>query len=413
MEQKIITSDNGYMKLDTWIIGNSIRKLLLVCDDSIKYQKELSIHMDGLGGNIGVDVVSFSGFQPNPLYENVVEGVRLFREEDCDGIMAVGGGSAMDVAKCIKLYSGMDGDGENGSYLTQEYVANAIPFIAVPTTAGTGSEATRYAVIYYKDKKQSITSTSFIPDAVMMDPDCLLTLPDYQKKATMMDALCHAIESYWSVNSTDESKEYSRQAIHLIIENMDDYIGGMASPETRRNMLMAANVAGKAINITQTTAGHAMCYKLTSMFGVAHGHAAALCDRVLYKWMAECADMDCDDSDFDKKCSAEGDRDRLIVCGNADCIDPRGGGYLKGVLDEIGHAMGCENARDGAAKLVEIFDELELEVPTATDEQYEVLKTSVNPDRLRNHPVRLHEEIIDKLYHLILTQEHTFDKIML
>lgn len=372
MEQKIITSDNNYRELDIWIRGKSIKKLMLVCDDSIRYQKKLSEHMEGIKESLGVDVIPFSDFQPNPLYENVVDGVKLLRVNECDGIMAVGGGSAMDVAKCIKLYSDMNGDGSNGGFLKQEYVPNDIPFLAVPTTAGTGSEATRYAVIYYEGKKQSITSESFIPGTVLMDSDCLVTLPLYQKKATMMDALCHAIESFWSVNSTEESKAYCRKAIGLILENMDGYLDN--TEEGRKNMLMAANIAGKAINITQTTAGHAMCYKLTSLFGVPHGHAAVLCDRILFPWMIDNVDK---------------------------CIDKRGEAYLKETLDDIGHAMGCRDAAEGAKKLVYVFNKLEFSVPVATMEQFAELKTSVNPDRLKNHPIALDEETIDMLYHKI------------
>lgn len=118
-----------------------------------------------------------------------------------------------------------------------------------------------------------------------------------------------------------------------------------------------------------------MCYKITSLFHSAHGHAAILCDRVLFLWMVK---------NIDK------------------CIDPRGKEYLKKTLDEIGQAMGCEDAASGAAKLVEIFNKLELEVPSATAEQYEELKTSVNPVRLKNHPIQLNVDIIDSLYHEIL-----------
>ena len=218
-----------------------------------------------------------------------------------------------------------------------------------------------------------MTSESFIPDTVLMDPATLITLPPYQKKATMCDALCHAIESFWSVNSTEESKEYSKAAIHGVMENMKGYLAN--TEEGRAGMLRAANLAGKAINITQTTAGHAMCYKITSLFKSAHGHAAVLCDRVLFPWMIENTDK---------------------------CIDPRGQKYLKSTLDEIGQAMGCKDAKAGSEKLVEIFEELGLEVPEATAKQYAELKTSVNPVRLKNHPVTLDTETIDSLYHKIL-----------
>lgn len=363
----IITSDNNYKGLDEWLEGKE--KVLLVCDSSIKFLDKFNNKLS----EIQTPLICFSNFQPNPLYESVIEGVQLFRIEGCDSIIAVGGGSAIDVAKCIKAYCGMDGNGDNGSFLSQEIKDNGIPFLAMPTTAGTGSEATRYAVIYYDGKKQSVTSESFVPDTVLMDPDCLKTLPLYQKKATMCDALCHAIESFWSVNSTDESKEYSRAAIHGVMEHMSGYLNN--TEEGRAGMLLAANMAGKAINITQTTAGHAMCYKITSLFGCAHGHAAILCDRILYPWMIE---------DLDK------------------CIDPRGKKYLKNTLDEIGQALGCKDGIAGAEKLNSIFQSLELEIPEATEEQYEELKTSVNPVRLKNHPIRLDENTIDKLYQEIL-----------
>lgn len=372
MEQIIITPGENYKGLDDWIRDVGAKKILMVCDGSIWYQKAFNTHLKEVEKG-GVEMIGFSDFQPNPLYENVQVGVKLFKEEKCDAIIAVGGGSAMDVAKCIKLYSNLPGDGENGSWLSAEYVPNDIPFLAMPTTAGTGSEATRYAVIYYDGKKQSVTSESFIPEAVLMDPNTLVTLPLYQKKATMCDALCHAIESYWSVNSTEESKKYSRMAIQGVMEHMDGYLNN--TEEGRAGMLRAANTAGKAINITQTTAGHAMCYKITSLFRSAHGHAAILCDRVLYPWMVKNTDK---------------------------CIDPRGEEYLKKTLDEIGEAMGCEDATGGAAKLVEIFNKLGLEVPTATAEQYEELKTSVNPVRLKNHPIQLTEATIDALYNEIL-----------
>ena len=372
MEQRIISPGRNYKNLDDWIMTTGAKKILMVCDDSIQYQKEFNTHLEDIEKN-GIEIIAFRDFQPNPLYENVQAGVKVFRKERCDAIFSVGGGSAMDVAKCIKLYSNLPGDGEFGSWLDANYSENDIPFLAMPTTAGTGSEATRFAVIYYDGKKQSITSESFIPETVLMDPNTLVTLPLYQKKATMCDALCHAIESYWSVNSTDESKEYSRTAIRGVMEHMDGYLNN--KEEGRAGMLYAANTAGKAINITQTTAGHAMCYKITSLFHCAHGHAAILCDRMLFPWM---------------------------VKNTKECSDPRGEAYLKRILDEIGVAMGCKNGASGAAKLIDIFNKLELEVPTATAEQYEELKNSVNPVRLKNHPIVLDLNTIGILYHEIL-----------
>ncbi len=363
----IINADDNYRGLEEWLEGK--KKVLLVCSGSIRLLGNFSKKLEELK----TPLIRFSNFQPNPLYESVVEGVKLFREEACDAIIAVGGGSAMDVAKCIKLYSSLPGDGENGTWLKAESGSDNIPFLAMPTTAGTGSEATRYAVIYYEGTKQSVTSDNLIPGTVLMDSDVLRTLPLYQKKVTMMDALCHAVESFWSVNSTEESKEYSRAAIKGVLEHMEGYLANTEAGNT--GMLTASHTAGKAINITQTTAGHAMSYQITSLFKVPHGHAAILCNRALFPWMVKNTDK---------------------------CMDPRGEAYLKKTLDEIGLAMGCKDGMAGACKLTEVFHSLELEVPIATEEQYQELKTSVNPVRLKNHPIVLDTETIDALYHNIL-----------
>ena len=346
--------------------------MMLVCDPSIRFQTALCGHLAEME-RAGTEIVRFDDFQPNPLYESVVKGVRLFRERGCGGIMAVGGGSAMDVAKCIKLFSNMD---PAVHYLEQTIVPNGIPFLAMPTTAGTGSEATRFAVIYYQGAKQSVAHESCIPGTVLLDPASLKTLPPYQKKATMMDALCHAIESFWSVNSTEESREYSREAIRSVMEHRAGYLAN--TEEGNAGMLRAANTAGKAINITQTTAGHAMCYKITSLFGAAHGHAAILCVRVLYPWMTAHAEW---------------------------CTDPRGEAHLRGVLDEIGACLGGTGAEDGARELNRIFEELALPLPEAAEEQIAEMIDSVNPVRLKNNPIQLDREMIGELYHLILKRK--------
>ena len=377
MKQTIITSKENYRELEEWMKGAAGEgSILLVHDDSLKFMPGFDARLREISDKNGISLVSFSDFKPNPLYESVVLGVKLFRSENCGAIIAVGGGSAMDVAKCIKLYSGLPGEGEDGGWLKADITPNSIPFLAMPTTAGTGSEATRFAVIYYNDAKQSITSESFIPGTVLMDPNALKTLPPYQKKATMCDALCHAIESFWSVNSTDESRVFSRAAIEGVLENMDGYLSN--TEEGNAGMLRAAHTAGQAINITQTTAGHAMCYKITSLFRAAHGHAAILCDRVLYPWM---------------------------VNNTSRCSDPRGEEFLKKTLDEIAAAMGCGSAAEGAEKLNAIFESLELAVPLATEEQFEILMNSVNPVRLRNHPIALDADTIDSLYRMILNGE--------
>ena len=370
MEQTILKADGQFSCLDGWFTKN--KRVMLVCGNSINKLK-INDYLQGIKQSLGVEVVRFSDFTPNPDYSSVVKGVELFRKNNCDAIIAVGGGSAIDVAKCIKLFSTMDGNGNNGEFLRDSIVPNNLPLCVVPTTSGTGSEATHFAVIYYNGVKHSVADYSTLPELVVFDSSSLKTLPSYQKKATMLDALCHAVESYWCVNSTDESKEYSLKAIRLIVNNLNSYLAN--NDDGNDNMMKASYLAGKAINITKTTAGHAMCYKITSLFHCAHGHAAGLCDRILFKWMVE---------------------------NTQKCSDKRGVEYLKKTLDELGIALGGADALSGANKFCELFDSLNLNIPTATQEQIEELKSSVNTDRLSNHPIVLDSETLGELYRKIL-----------
>lgn len=312
----------------------------------------------------------FSDFQPNPDIESVRKGIRLLTAEKCTAILAIGGGSAMDVAKAIKMFSAYDPDGD---LPVSDPEPSKIPLIAIPTTAGTGSEATRYSVVYKDGAKQSLTALWIIPEYVIMLPVLLKTLPEYQKKCTLMDALCHSVESFWSVNSTDESKGYSRKAMRMILDNLDPYLAG--DPDAAKQMLIAANYAGKAINITQTTAGHAMSYKVTKLFGTPHGHAAAICVEKIWPYMLDHLD---------------------------DCVDGRGKEYLEDLFKEIsGVFTGREDADAdlAPAEFSGLMKKLGLKAPEGmTDEQLDTLVTSVNPVRLKNNPVALDEEAIRKLY---------------
>ncbi len=370
MEQVAFFPDKGYDDFGRLFLDYGIRRINVVCGSSFK---KLSIgkYITDFFATNNIDVVFFSDFQPNPDYESIVKGVEVFKKKECDAILAVGGGSAMDVAKCIKLYATMP---LGSDYINQKIEPNDIPFFAIPTTAGTGSEATRFAVIYYNGTKQSITDYSCIPQAVLFNPSVLDTLPNYQRKVTMLDAFCHAVESFWSVNSTSESRNLSKNATRLILNNMESYLRN--EYEGNKNMLLAANIAGKAINITQTTAGHAMCYKLTSLYGIAHGHAAALCVSELWPYMIENTNK---------------------------CIDSRGKEYLDIVFKEIAASMGLDNAMDAPTKFKSIVKSLGLKAPEPKSvDDFEVLMKSVNPTRLKNNPISLSADTIDILYHKIL-----------
>ena len=181
------------------------------------------------------------------------------------------------------------------------------------------------------------------------------------------------MESYWSVNSNDHSKEYARFALKLVFDNLKAYLDKDSS--VNHFMLKAANLAGKAINITQTTAGHAMCYKLTSMYGIAHGHAAALCVRKLLPYMVHNTDK---------------------------CIDKRGREYLDKTFVELAKAMGCISNDEMCMMFSNVFNDMGLSIPKPSGDDISRLANSVNPVRLKNNPVELTLPVIESLYREIL-----------
>jgi len=269
----------------------------------------------------------FCDFTSNPTHEEVKNGVDALNQSGCDFIVSLGGGSAIDVAKGIKYYSGKN-----------------IQHLAMPTTAGTGSESTKFAVVYKDGEKMSLEAENLLPEFVCLDPKHLKTLPYYHKMSCMLDALCQAIESYWSVNASETSRGFSRKALSMILANIDGY---MKNDETAiANMLIAANYAGRAINIAKTTAAHALSYKLTSLYGIAHGHAVALC--LPHVW--------------------------------------------------------CDVVNDLITKehFIKIFKSCKLPKPKLKASDIDVLVSSVNQDRLKNHPVELCKKDIENVYRSVI-----------
>lgn len=360
------TIAQGIDKLQNILDSIGSRKLLMVIDSSYPF-----LNIKDSIEKTSQQKVTFSDFKPNPLYEDVCKGIDLFINEDCDSILAVGGGSSIDVAKCIKL-AVLANEGREGLIpplvsKTLDIDGSRIPFIAIPTTAGTGSESTHNAVMYYQGSKQTVTNDGILPDYALLEPKVLATLPLYQKKCTMMDALCQGIESWWSVNSTDESKGYSKIAVELITKHWRNYIFDNDAYAAAQ-IMTAANYAGRAINIAATTAAHAMSYKITSLYNLPHGHAVAVCLPVIWEYMLE--------------------------------IQPE-----ISVFRHISKAMGYDSPGKAIAGFREMMKQLELTNPVAVkrDTELEMLSKSVNPVRMKNNPVLIDEELAWRLYNQILS----------
>lgn len=337
MDKQIIL--DNYQQLSEYFIRQKLQYIFVVCGASFR---ALPLHR--YLESQPLQMTLFCGFHPNPTYESVLDGVQKFQSGHYDLIAGIGGGSAIDTAKCIRLFSN-----------------SAVPLLAVPTTAGSGSEATRYAVIYRQGRKQSVTEERCIPDVVLLDPSGLKSLPSYHRKAAMLDALCHGIESFWSVHSTQESMVLSESAIRHILVSKDGYLKNQDTGNA--GMLRAAHTAGEAINITQTTAGHALSYGLTSRYGIAHGHAVALCVAELWPYLLEHMNQ---------------------------CIDPRGSEHLSCVLRHLDYITN--------SCFADILTDLQLNRPILQEGDLKYLMSHVNPERLKNNPVLLDEDAIRTLY---------------
>lgn len=370
--QKII---EGIDKLDEILETIDCRKLFMVIDSSYPF-----LNIKDRIEHTSVTKICFSDFSPNPLFEDVCKGIDLFNAQNCDAILAVGGGSSIDVAKCIKLavlaHEGCDALIPPLVSKQVDIEGKRIPFIAIPTTAGTGSESTHNAVMYYQGAKQTVTNDGVLPDYAILEPSVLKTLPLYQKKCTMLDALCQGIESWWSVNSTDESKGYSKIAVELITSYWRKYIFENDADAAAKIML-AANYAGRAINISATTAAHAMSYKITSLYKLPHGHAVAVCLPEIWEYM---------------------------IAHPEGCIDPRGKDYMNDIFRLISNSLGAIHPKDAIALFRDMMLQLEMQNPVATDRKQEldILAGSVNPVRLKNNPVLLTKSVLTDLYNYII-----------
>lgn len=269
-KQSIKTYTNYLLPLKTQLKKINVKKPFLVVDSFLS--KEIKKKLP--------NAVVFSGFTSNPKYEEMLEGLRLFKDNECDAIVSIGGGSCIDVAKVIKLSH--NANTNNGTPMfKQDYKHTDVKHICIPTTSGTGSESTRHAVLYLNGEKQSICNSAILPEYVILCPKLIETVPEYQKKCTMMDALCQCIESLWSRKATKESRTYAKKGLKLFSNNYKGYLE--LDRDAIKNIQLAANYSGKAINISETTAAHAMSYKITSLYGIPHGHAVAICMNSILK----------------------------------------------------------------------------------------------------------------------------------
>lgn len=305
--------------------------------------------------------LSFSGFDPNPQLDDLEKGLLIFNEGEFELIIAIGGGSVLDMAKLISimpLQTESINDIAKGKIKANK---SKIPLLAIPTTAGTGAETTAFSVLYMDKVKYSVASPSLLPDYVYLSPAFLISADSYLTACAGLDAFSQAIESLWSVNSTEESEGFALQAIKIIWEQLipatsEKKIDSLAK------MQEAAFLAGKAINITKTTAPHAISYAFTSYYQIPHGHAVCLSLAYFLK--------------FNYK----------LDSGN--CIDKRGVDHVKKRIDKIFEILKCPPDTIDEV-LLSFYSKLGLETnirQLIQDFNPQLILKNVNIERLANNP---------------------------
>ena len=235
----------------------------------------------GFGGKVAalmekakIGYVLFDKAAPEPPIELADEGTKLALRKKCDGVVGIGGGSAMDLAKAIAVLAANRGKAED--YLGLNKVPGpGLPKIMIPTTAGTGSEVTFTAVFIRKKlkKKEGMNSPYLYPELALLDPELTLTLPPHPTAATGIDALCHAIESYTSINASPMSEMMSLEAIRLISDNLRTAVHDGTNIEAREAMLLGSLYAGLGLANAGVTAVHSLSYPLGGKYGISHGLA--------------------------------------------------------------------------------------------------------------------------------------------
>ena len=364
-------------KLSGIINRFDVKKIFLVTGKKSFFSSGAQNKIEKILGGISYTRFAVSG---NPRLELIENGIKAFQKFNPDIVIAVGGGSAIDAAKIINALSYQNDRPE-------EYIKGkklecndsdkcAKPLIAIPTTAGTGSESTHFATIYIEKKKYSLADKHLmLPTISIVDPSLTESLPQYVTATTGLDAICQGIESFWSINSSRESREYAIEAVKIGLENIEKAVNN-PDQVSRLNMAKAAHLSGKAINISKTTACHSVSYPLTSYFGVPHGHAVALIMPSFLEFNS--------------------------LVSERDCSDGRGVGFVMKRMSEIFSIMGVKDGTEAKEKFSDLLNNI-LKKTRLRDFGIDrkdlemLLKESFTPNRMNNNPRRVSKEGLRKI----------------
>jgi alcohol dehydrogenase class IV len=342
-----------------------------------KHSYEASGVAKALSGLLSdVSVIRFSGYSPNPKVDEVQKALAAFNKSGASRIVVAGGGSALDIGKLVNYFSSTKVDPAAYVHGERGKAKQFLPLLAIPTTAGSGSEATHFAVLYDGFNKLSIADSGLLPSHTWLNAAFTESLLPLQTACCGFDALAQAIESYWAVGSTSESQLDSAKAIRLCQEHLD---AAVLRPtlQARAGMLKASHLAGRAINVSKTTAAHAMSYAMTGHYGLAHGYAVAL----LLPAVLEVNDAVTD----------------------SDVMDSRGAKYVQGTMRQLYGILGFSSAKQTADYLRDLRARIGLSMTWFRDQGVDpknvriLIQQEVNQERLANNPRRFTPELVKQV----------------
>ena len=274
---EIISGVGSIKKLPGMMVDKGMKHPLIVTDKGLMGLHLLDSLFEGLKAR-GIAYTVYDGVQPNPTIDNIEQARKLYAGEHCDSFIAFGGGSPMDCAKAAAARITRPGKSVPQMKGLLKVRKKLPPFIAVPTTAGTGSETTIVAVVSNPEthEKYAVSDPVLRPKYAVLDPELTFALPPHITSTTGMDALTHAVEAYIGRSNTKETEEYALKAVKLIFDSIYTAYSEGNNAGARENMLLASHYAGIAFTRANVGYVHAIAHSLGGMYGVPHGLANAV-----------------------------------------------------------------------------------------------------------------------------------------
>ena len=274
--QEIVFGVGSLKKLPDLLKKSGSKNALLVSDRGLEKFGVVAKVSEVITAS-GIDCGVFLDVEANPSCETVEAATKVYKDRGATSLIALGGGSPMDVAKAtgvIATYGGKITEYEGPAKVP----GKTVPLVAIPTTAGTGSETTAFTVITDRSRNYKLTVFSYevMPNYALLDPDMITSLPPHIAASTGIDALVHAIESYISVGATPFSDSMGEKAMDLIGKNIRQFVANRANVEAASAMLLGSTFAGIAFSWARLGNSHAMAHPLGGYFNVAHGVANAI-----------------------------------------------------------------------------------------------------------------------------------------